>query len=405
MSQTQRILSLNGRTISLIGTAHISPDSITEVQNAVKSETHDCVCIELDEKRRESMTNQDTWRNLDIIQVLKRKEGFLMLANLVLASFQRRMGQNVGVKPGDEMLAAMKTAQELGIPAIMVDRPIQITLRRAWIKNSFWGKCKLFSALIVSAFDKDEISAEQIESLKQKNEMDIMMNELADYLPTIKEVLIDERDRYLACHIWEAKGTHIIAILGAGHLLGVQEHLEKIAAGTENTDTADISIVPQKKATAKAAGWIIPVLIIALIALGFIFGGRSTGSKMVISWILWNGTLSAIGTIIAGGHPLTVLTAFIGAPITSLSPFIGVGVFTGIVQAVFCKPKVSDMEYLQNDATSLKGWYHNKILRVLLVFILSSIGSSIGTFVGGANLIKVLSSFFTQIGNWVSSFF
>jgi pheromone shutdown-related protein TraB len=405
MSQTQKSLSLNGREITLLGTAHISKESIGEVSATIKAVNPGCVAIELDEKRRESMTDTDAYRKLDVIAVLKRKEGFLLLANLVLASFQRRMGQNVGVKPGDEMLAAMNTAEEMGIPSVMVDRPIAVTLRRAWAKNTFWGKCKLISAMIASAFDNEEVSPEQIEALKKSNEMDSMMGELSDYLPAVKEVLIDERDRYLACHIWNASGSNVIAVLGAGHLPGVQVHLEKIAAGEESTDTTAISEIPQKKGFSKYAGWIIPVLIVILIVLGFIFGGRTTGRAMVGSWIIWNGMLAAIGTIIAAGHPLTVLVAFIGAPITSLCPFIGVGVFTGIVQAVFCKPKVFDMETLQDDVTTFKGWYRNRILRVLLVFLLSSIGSSIGTFVAGAGIIKTLSRFFSKIGISVMSIF
>jgi pheromone shutdown-related protein TraB len=405
MSQTQKELSLAGRRIMLLGTAHISSESIAEVTDAIRTQQPDCVAIELDEKRRDSMTNPDAYRKLDIIAVLKRQEGFLLLANLVLSSFQRRMGQNVGVKPGDEMIAAMNTAAELGVPSVMVDRPIAVTLRRAWAKNSFWGKCKLISAMIASAFDKEEISPEQIEALKKSNEMDSMMGELADYLPTVKEVLIDERDRYLACHIWEAKGNNVVAVLGAGHLPGVQAHLEKIAAGEEDTDTTAISVIPKKSKGAQAAGWIIPAIIVALIVLGFIFGGKSTGNHMLGSWIIWNGSLAAIGTLIAGGHPLAALVGFIGAPITSLCPFIGVGMFTGIMQAIMCKPKVSDMETIQDDVTNLKGWYRNRILRVLLVFLLSSIGSSIGTFVAGADIIKALSSFFGKIGTWITGLF
>lgn len=405
MSQTQKSLSLNGREITLLGTAHISNESIAEVSDAIRAMKPDCVAIELDEKRRESMTDSDAYRSLDVIAVLKRKEGFLLLANLVLASFQRRMGQNVGVKPGDEMLAAMKAAEELGIPSVMVDRPIAVTLRRAWAKNSFWGKSKLISAMIASAFDKEEVSPEQIEALKKSNEMDSMMAELSDYLPAVKEVLIDERDRYLACHIWNAEGNNVIAVLGAGHLPGVQAHLEKIAAGEESTDTTAISEIPEKSGGAKYAGWIIPTLIVVLIAFGFIFGGRGTGSAMVGSWILVTGTFAAVGTLIAGGHPLTILTAFAGAPITSLSPFIGIGMLTGIVQAVICKPKVSDMETIQDDVMKLKGWYSNRILRVLLVFLLSSISGSIGTFVAGAGMLKALSRFFSKIGVWFMGLF
>jgi pheromone shutdown-related protein TraB len=395
MSNTQKVLTLNGRTITLIGTAHISQDSINEVTEAIKTQKPDCVAIELDQKRCDSIKNPDSWRQLDIIKVLKRGEGFLLLANLVLASFQKRMGQNVGVRPGDEMVAAMKVAEELNIPTTMVDRPIQTTLRRAWAKNSLWGKCKLLSAMISSAFTSEKISSEEIEELKNNSEMDSMMKELSDYMPTVKEVLIDERDKYLASHIWESEGSNIIAVLGAGHLPGVQAYLEKIAAGQESTDTTEIANIPSKTLGAKIKGWIIPAIIVILIGMGFYFGGRNKGTELVLSWVLWNGALSAIGSIIAAAHPLTILVSFIGAPITSLCPFVGVGFLTGITQAFICKPKVKDIEDLSTDAGSLKGFYKNRVLKVLLVFILSSLGSSIGTFVSGADIISKLSSIIT----------
>lgn len=395
MSNTQKVLTLNGRTITLIGTAHISQDSINEVTEAIKTQKPDCVAIELDQKRCDSIKNPDSWRQLDIIKVLKRGEGFLLLANLVLASFQKRMGQNVGVRPGDEMVAAMKVAEELNIPTTMVDRPIQTTLRRAWAKNSLWGKCKLLSAMISSAFTSEKISSEEIEELKNNSEMDSMMKELSDYMPTVKEVLIDERDKYLASHIWESKGSNIIAVLGAGHLPGVQAYLEKIAAGQESTDTTEIANIPSKTLGAKIKGWIIPAIIVILIGMGFYFGGKNKGTELVLSWVLWNGALSAIGSIIAAAHPLTILVSFIGAPITSLCPFVGVGFLTGITQAFICKPKVKDIEDLSTDAGSLKGFYKNRVLKVLLVFILSSLGSSVGTFVSGADIISKLSSIIT----------
>lgn len=395
MSNTQKVLTLNGRTITLIGTAHISQDSINEVTEAIKTQKPDCVAIELDQKRCDSIKNPDSWRQLDIVKVLKRGEGFLLLANLVLASFQKRMGQNVGVRPGDEMVAAMKVAEELNIPTTMVDRPIQTTLRRAWAKNSLWGKCKLLSAMISSAFTSEKISSEEIEELKNNSEMDSMMKELSDYMPTVKEVLIDERDKYLASHIWESEGSNIIAVLGAGHLPGVQAYLEKIAAGQESTDTTEIANIPSKTLGAKIKGWIIPAIIVILIGMGFYFGGKNKGTELVLSWVLWNGALSAIGSIIAAAHPLTILVSFIGAPITSLCPFVGVGFLTGITQAFICKPKVKDIEDLSTDAGSLKGFYKNRVLKVLLVFILSSLGSSIGTFVSGADIISKLSSIIT----------
>ena len=388
MSQLQRVLSLNGRTITLIGTAHVSAESVAEVENAIRELKPDSVAIELDEKRADSIRNKDKYRELDIVKVLRRGEGFLLLANLVLASFQRRMGQNVGVNPGDEMLAAMRVADELNIPTVMADRAIQITLKRAWAKNSFWGKCKLLATLLSSAFSNEDMSAQDIENIKEKNEMDSMMNELAEFMPVVKEVLIDERNTYLANKIWGCSGNSVVAVLGAGHLDGVVENLEKIAGG-QTVDIAAIDEVPAKSVGAKAAGWIIPIAIVGLIVAGFIYGGTQLGTKMIKSWILWNGACAAGLTLLAAGHPITILVAFISAPITSLCPFIGCGFVTAIVQAFVCKPKVKDMETLQDDVTFV-GFYKNRILRILLIFILSSLGSSVATFISGADIIGSL---------------
>src|SRR5574344_2026741 len=347
-SDTQKHLFLAGREIILVGTAHVSAKSISEVTAAVENEKPDTVGIELDDKRLQNLTDPESWRKMDIIQVLKNKQGFLMLANIVLSSYQKRMGMESGVKPGDEMLAAINKATELNIPQEMVDRIITVTMKSCWAENSWWGKCKLLSALVASAFSTEEVDAGEIENLKKKSEMDSMMNELSDYMPAVKRVLIDERDRYLACHIWQCSGNKVLAVLGAGHLSGVQAHLEKFAAGEEQPTCTDIEDVPPKKAGSKIAGWIIPILIVLLIVIGFIFGGKKQGWNMLGAWVLWNGLLAALGTIIAGGHPLTILVAFVGAPFTSLCPFIGVGMLTGVVQAWLGKPKVVDVETIQD---------------------------------------------------------
>lgn len=396
MNQTEKVLKFGEREIILIGTAHVSKESCEEVKNAIQQEKPDCVAIELDEGRYKSLNDEESWRNLDISKVLKNKQGFLLLANLVLASFQKKMGGNIGVKPGDEMRAADFAAKELNIPVALVDRPIQTTLSRAWAENSLWGKCKLLAALISSIFDKEEVNEEQIENLKNSSEMDHMMKELSDYMPDIQRVLIDERDQYLASKIWECKGNKVLAVLGAGHLGGVENYLVQISNGTKSTDCTKIANVPPKKLSSKIAGWVIPVLIVALIVAGFIYGGKTKGLQMALSWVAWNSSLAAIGSIISMAHPLTILVAAVSAPITSLCPVIGVGMFTGLTQAFVRKPKVKDLETLQDDASSIKGFYKNRILRVLLVFIFSSLGSSIGTFVAGADFISELTKIFSK---------
>jgi len=381
VAQTEKRIVHGDREFILIGTAHVSQESIDQVTAAIETEKPDCVAIELDNERLASMNNPESWRNLDIVKVLKEKKGFMLFANLILSSFQKRMGADVGVKPGEEMKAAIKAAEERGIRSVMVDRPIQTTLRRAWALNSFWGKCKLLAALVSSAFETESVSKEEIENLKNSNEMDSMMSELSNYLPAVKKVLIDERDQYLASHIWDAQGKKIIAVLGAGHLPGVEKHMALLAGGQTSTDTSEISQVPPPGAGSKIAGWIFPAVIVALIAAGFFTGGAVSSLNMLLRWLLWNGSLAALGALIALGHPLAILTGFVGAPVATLNPLLGVGLFTGLVQAAVKKPKVEDMENIQTDISSLKGIYKNRILRVLLVFFLSSIGGVIGNFI------------------------
>ncbi|MBO7163599.1 MAG: TraB/GumN family protein [Spirochaetaceae bacterium] len=395
MSQTEKRLVLQGREFILLGTAHISQESIVQVTTSIRAEQPDCVAIELDEQRYASMKNPEAWKNLDIVKVLKNGQGFVLMANLILSSLQKRMGADVGVKPGEEMKAAIAVAEELNIPAVMVDRPIQMTLKRAWAKNSLWGKCKLLAVLLSSAFEKSEISAVEIEKLKNESEMDSMMNEIAEYLPAVKAVLIDERDRYLASHIWEAQvngepAKKTVAVLGAGHLPGVVRYLEALAAGTASSDTTDISQLPPAGIGSKVLGLVFPILIVGLIAAGFFTGGAKASLDMLVQWILWNGSLAALGTLLAGGHIITVIAGFVGAPLATLNPVVAVGLFTGLVQAWINKPKVEDMERLSDDATSFKGFYKNRILRVLLVFFFSSLGGVIGNFIAVPSLIATI---------------
>lgn len=395
MSQTEKRLTLQGREFILLGTAHISQESIVQVTTSIRAEQPDCVAIELDEQRYASMKNPEAWKNLDIVKVLKNGQGFVLMANLILSSLQKRMGADVGVKPGEEMKAAIAVAEELNIPAVMVDRPIQMTLKRAWAKNSLWGKCKLLAVLLSSAFEKSEISAEEIEKLKNESEMDSMMNEIAEYLPAVKAVLIDERDRYLASHIWDAQvngapAKKTVAVLGAGHLPGVVRYLEALAAGTASSDTSDISQLPPAGIGTKILGLVFPILIVGLIVAGFFTGGAKASLDMLVQWILWNGSLAALGTLLAGGHIITVVAGFVGAPLATLNPVVAVGLFTGLVQAWINKPKVEDMERLSDDATSFKGFYKNRILRVLLVFFFSSLGGVIGNFIAVPSLVATI---------------
>lgn len=374
-------VKLANREIILVGTAHVSSESVYEVENIIRAEEPDRVCIEIDASRYKTMTEGQKWENLNISQVLRRGQGFLLLSNLVLSSFQKRMGALQGISPGDEMKKAVDVSNEMGIPFSFSDRDIQITLRRAWKKATLWQKMKMMAALLGSFFSREELSAEEIEKLKQKSAMEDMMEELADYLPSVKEILIDERDRFLASSIFTAQGEKIVAVIGAAHASGVIEWFRKFEEKEEKTGVDDINHVPPPGKMSKFVPWIIPVIVIGLLVSGFLRSGMEQGLKMILVWVLSNGILSALGAIIALAHPLTVLISFLAAPLTSLNPTIGVGIVTGLIEYYLRKPKVIDFEHLSDDLTSIKGFYRNRLTHILIVFFLSSVGSSIGTFV------------------------
>jgi len=391
---------LGSKEIKIIGTAHVSRESIDEVKNIITEEKPDIVCVELDQERYNSITNNDTWSKLNLTKVFKEGKGFLLIANLVLSSFQRRLGNQVGVKPGEEMKTAVETARDLNLRFSLCDRQVHTTLRRAWAKCGFFSKMKLLASLLASAFTTEKLSAQEIEDLKNKNELDGMMDELSNYLPKVKEVLIDERDRYLAAKIWtsiqsapppvseettqsseNSASQKVVAVMGAGHVKGIVTHLEKLEKGELGPDVRELDVIPPPGFLSKAAGFIIPVAIIALIAVGFIGKGTDVGLEMILRWVLWNGSLAAFGALVALAHPLAILVSFVAAPIGTLNPFIGVGLFSGVVQAAVMKPRVSDVQNITSDVASLKGVYGNRIIRALLVFFLSTLGGAIGNFI------------------------
>ncbi len=381
MNGTVERLILGDREFILVGTAHVSRESVEEVERVIRQETPDRVCVEIDEGRFRSMRDNAAWERLDIAKVIKEGKGFLLIANLVLSSFQRRLGEDLGVKPGDEMKRAVEVAEEAGTPYSFCDREVAVTLKRAWARCGFWSKSKLLATLLSSALSTEKMEEAQIESLKDKNELEGMMNELADYLPKVKETLIDERDRYLATRIYQSEGKKSVSVIGAGHMGGVKARLEELAAGTLSVDISTLDEVPPPSFLSKAAGWLIPLLIVALIAFGFFHAGAGVSFSMLLRWILLNGSLAALGAAIAFAHPLTILVSFVGAPIATINPLVGVGLFAGVAEATLRKPRVIDIESLSEDFSSLRGFYRNRITRALLVFFLSSIGGMIGNFI------------------------
>jgi len=379
-------LELDGREFILVGTAHISQQSADLVRQVIEEETPDTVCIELDEKRYQALVEKNKWENLDLKSVIRQKQLSTLLINLLLASYQKKLGKKLGVNPGLELLEAAKVAKGKNIPIELCDRDVRISLRRAWNSLSFFKKMQLLTSGLAGAFEEQDISEEQLAELRKKDVLNEMMQELGKAMPTLKRVLIDERDGYITEKMRQAKGQKIVSIVGAGHMNGIIQRL----TNEKRTDLAEIEIIPPVSPTWKIVGWGIPVIILSAIGyIGYSKGLTQAGHN-ALYWFLANGIPSALGTLAAFGHPLAVLSAFLGAPFTSLSPLIGAGYVAAFVQAYYKPPIVAEIQSVSDDASHFGRWWSNKFLRVFLVFILASFGSVVGTWVGGAEIISNL---------------
>lgn len=375
-------LQENGREIVLVGTAHISQASADLVRKIIAEEQPDAVCVELCQTRYRTLLDPEAWKNTDIVQVIRQKRTFVLFLNFVLSSIQRRMAKDMKVVPGLEMKAAMEAAQEQGAELVTIDREVRTTLQRVWRLMGFWTRMKLFNQLVLSLFEEeDEVTSEQIEALKEKGALEMLLQEMGEQLPGVKQHLIDERDLYMVEKLRRAPGQKLVAVVGAGHVPGMRAHWNDPEIDLEKLDT-----VPESPVWATLLKWLIPLLVMVLLVAGFFKGDPSEALKRgmngIIGWVVVNGGLAGLGALIALGHPLTILASVIAAPITSLNPLIGVGYVSGLVEAVMRKPKVKDFESLPEDILTVKGWWHNQVTRILLVFILSSLGSTAGTFIG-----------------------
>ena len=375
---------LDGKKIFLIGTAHISQSSVDEVNSVINQVNPDTVCIELCSSRYQAMLAKDQWKNMDIFKVIREGKSFLLFANLIMTAFQKRLGSKLGVKPGSEMFEAANVAEKLNSELVLADRDVKITLQRTWRGMRFWGKMKVLGQLLASLFIREEISKEEIEKLKESDALSEAMKMLAEQSPEMKRILIDERDQYMAEKIRQSMGKLVVAVVGAGHVKGLTAELEN------KHNLAELESVPP---TGKAVAWLkwgIPAMIIALIVYGFFTVDTDVSIEMIQRWFLINGTLSALGTAVAFGHPITIAVAFIAAPFTSLNPTIAAGWVAGLVEALLRKPQVRDFENLADDITHLRGFWQNNITRILLVVIFANLGSAIGTFAGGFAIATLL---------------
>ncbi|MBC7958661.1 MAG: TraB/GumN family protein [Vallitaleaceae bacterium] len=368
------------KELILIATAHVSKQSVELVKRVISEEQPDSICIELDEERYKNIQNPKAWESMDIVQVIKTKKVGFLLANLVLSSYQKKMAKKLDTAVGQEMIQGIQSANEIGAQLVLADRNIQTTFMRIWRKLGLLGKLKLLFTLLFSFDEGGDISDEDLNKLLQDDILESMMADMRKQFPRIAEVLINERDQHLASKIKEAPGRKVVAILGGAHVPGVKAEIFK------SQDLAKITEVPPPSPFSKIFGWSIPAIVLGFIVYGFVVSFQ-TGLEQITTWILWNSSMAALFTAFALGHPLSVITSFLVAPISALNPVLACGWFTGLVEASRRKPTVSDVNSIPVDILSFKGFFKNRFLRILLIVVMANLGSVIGTFIAGIDII------------------
>jgi len=377
-NSVRQIALSDSRTLYLIGTAHVSKQSVEDVRTAIEVLAPDAVCVELDEARYRNLIDEERWKKTNVGKIIREGKAMLLLSSLIMSSFQRKIGEKLGVTPGAELLEAVKASESVGAELFLVDRDIQITLRRTWRNLGFLNKLKMAFQLAASLFVTEEIDIQSVEELKEEEKLADILQFLAKEFPSVKGPLIDERDKYISEKIKKVAKKKIVAVVGAGHVPGISEEL-----GNDN-NTGDLEKVPPSSIWGQVLKWGIPGLIVGLLGYGFATGGIEHSLGSIYIWIIINGSLSALGAALALGHPLTIISAFVAAPLTSLNPMIAAGWVSGLVQALVKKPTVQNLEDLPKDINTVRGFWKNPASRILLVVVLSNLGSVLGTFLAGS---------------------
>ena len=379
--------------IVLIGTAHIFQESVEEVKKVIEENKPDIVAVELCQRRYESITKKKEWENTPINKLLKGGNAYLLLAQTFLSSIQRKLGKEYGIEPGSEMIAAIDEAKKRNLKIALVDRDITITLRRAWKKMGVREKFRLTWEFLKAmlGYDEEEIEELDLKKLMNQDVISALMEEFGEIAPSVTKVLIHERDKYIAKKILdESKKGKVVAVVGAGHLKGIQEHINN---NSEKVDLKELEYVPKKRIKiSKIIAYLIPILFIGLL-LGLLFFRGETAyneiKDILVWWFLINGSLSALGALIARGHPLTIGAAFLAAPLTSLNPAVAAGWVAGYVEAKLRTPMVKDFKQLSK-IDSLKDFWNNRVTRLLMVVALANLGSILGTFIAGGKILQIV---------------
>ena len=400
--QPHAIVERDGTRFTLLGTAHVSRAILDAVRAAIDSGEFDTVAVELDPQRFQSLTDPDALARLDLVQVIRSGRTALFAANLGLAAYQRRLAEQLGIEPGAELKAAALEARERGLDMRLVDRDVGITFKRASQRLGWWGRAKLAGGLVTALFADEEVAGEEIEKLKQGDLLEASFSEFAGDNPALYEAVIAERDRYMAANLraialeaqpprQDAAGAarrEVLAVVGAGHLKGLARHLGEDDVAPDIV-RADLESVAEKS----SIPWFtigLAVFLFGGFAWGFWHGGLSVGADLLLYWVLLTGTLGAIGCAVAGGHPLSILAAFVSSPVTPLHPALASGMVSALVEARMRKPTYADFMALREDVNTLRGWWRNRVARVLLNFFLTSMGTAIGVWIGGARILGKL---------------
>jgi pheromone shutdown-related protein TraB len=369
-------IQYGSKEIILVGTAHISSQSVQDVKEAIEKEKPDLVGVELDEQRYRQLKSGSKWNETNIGKIISNGQTYLFLLTLLLSNIQRSWGEKLGMKPGMEMIEAIKIAEREKMPVMLLDRDVNITLKRAMQQMGFLEKAKFFFSVVAGFFgdENQEISKEGIEKLKEKDIMTELMKELSREMPSVKKVLVDERDSFIAHRITNSPGKKILAVVGAGHIEGIRKKIG------EPVDLREITHIKKGHGLLRIISYFVPIAFFVSIALLFLSKGTEVTITAILYWFLANGILAAIGVIIAKGHPFSVISAFLAAPLTSLHPFFAAGWVAGIVEAKINNPKVKDFEQLRN-LNSLSDFTQNPVTKILLVVAGANLGSTIGTII------------------------
>ncbi|WP_428609993.1 TraB/GumN family protein [Sedimenticola sp.] len=378
--------------VTLLGTAHVSRASADKVNELLDSGTYDAVAVELCPSRFHAILDPDALSRMDLFKVIREGKVSMVAANLALGAYQQRLAEQFDIEPGAEQLAAIRHAQAHHKPVLLVDREIGVTLKRVLHNVPWWKRFALFAGLLGSLISRDEVSEADIEGLKEGDVLEHTFAEFAEDRQDLFVPLIDERDRYMAARLLqelqEQSPERVLAVVGAGHLKGIQSYL---AAGMERPAWVieKLDHLPSPSRWPKLIPWLIVALIVSGFAIGFM-RSPALGWQLVMDWVLINGVLSALGALLAAGHPLTILTAFVAAPITSLNPTVGAGMVTAAAEIYLRKPQVGDFSRLKHDTTEVRGWWRNRVSRTLLVFLFSTLGSAAGTYLAGFRIFERL---------------